>query len=52
MPFISSENENLFCHILLFGSNKLSEDKNLCILNATIEYILLTERFKGTSTDI
>ena len=42
---LPNENENCFCHILQFGSHKLNGVKNLCILNATIEYILSTERF-------
>ena len=31
--------------VILFGSDKLSDFKNVCILSATIEYILSTERF-------
>ena len=40
-----NENENYFCHILFFGSDKLNDVKNTSILNATTEYILSTERF-------
>ena len=31
--------------VLLFGSDKLSDFKTICILSAAIEYILTTERF-------
>ena len=31
------------CYTLLFGSDKFNEVRNLCILNAIIEYSLLTE---------
>ena len=41
---ILDQKENFLCYTLLFGSDKLNDVKNLCILNATIEYILLTER--------
>ena len=42
---ILDQNENYLFYTLLFGSDKLSEFKNVCILSATIEYILSTERF-------
>ena len=42
---ILDQNENYLCYTLLFGSNKVSDFKNVCILSATIEYILSTERF-------
>ena len=31
---ILDQNENCFCYTLLFGSNKLNDVKNICILNA------------------
>lgn len=40
-----NENENSLSHVLLFGSDKLNDLKNLCIPNATVKYILSTERF-------
>ena len=42
---ILDQNENGLSYTLLFGSDKLSDFKNVCILSATIEYILSTERF-------
>ena len=42
---ILDQNEYYLCHILLFGSDKLSNFKNVRIPSTTIEYILLTERF-------
>ena len=42
---ILDQNENCLCYTLLFGSDKLNDVNNLNILNATIEYILSTERF-------
>ena len=42
---VLDQNENYLCYTLLFGSDKLSEFKNVCILSGTIEYILSTERF-------
>ena len=41
---VLDQNKNYFCYTLLFGSEKLNDVKNLYILNATVEYILLTER--------
>ena len=41
---ILDQNKNYLCYTLLFGSEKLNDVKNLYILNATVEYILLTER--------
>ena len=40
-----NQNENCLCYTLLFSNEKLNDVKNLCILNATIEYILSTEMF-------
>ena len=34
---ILDENENCFCYILLFVSDKFSDVKNLCILSVTTE---------------
>ena len=34
--------------ILLFGDNTLSNSSNTFILNSTIEYIISTQRFKGS----
>ena len=42
---ILDQNENCLCYTLLFGSDKLSDFKNVCTLSANIEYNLLTERF-------
>ena len=42
---ILDQNENYLCYTLLFVSDKLSDFKNVCILSATIEYILSTEMF-------
>ena len=42
---ILDQNENCLCYTLFVGSNKLSGVKNVCILSATIEYFLSTERF-------
>ena len=38
---ILDQNENYLCYTLLFCSDKLSDFKSVCILSATIEYILL-----------
>ena len=42
---ILDQNENYLCYTLLFGSDKLTNFKNICILSATIKCILSTERF-------
>ena len=42
---LSIENENSLCLILLFGSDKINDAKNFCILNETVEYILSAARF-------
>ena len=42
---VFEKNKNSLCYTLLFGSDKRNGIKNICILNATIEYILSTERF-------
>ena len=42
---ILDQNETYLCYTLLFGSNKLSDFKSVCIFSATIEYILSTEMF-------
>ena len=42
---ILDQNENYLCYALLFGCDKYNDFKNVSILSATIEYILLTERF-------
>ena len=34
------QNENCLCYTPLFGSDNFNDVKDLCILNATIEYIL------------
>ena len=44
---IIDQNENSFCHTLLSGKENMNGSKNTHILNATIEYILSTERFKA-----
>ena len=41
-----NQNENCLCYTLLFGSDKLSDVKHLCIFSAAIEHILSTKRFK------
>ena len=42
---IHDQNENCLCYTLLFGGDKLNDVRNFCILIATIEYVLSTERF-------
>ena len=42
---ILDQNGTCICYTLLLGSNKLNDFKNVCILSATTEYILSTERF-------
>ena len=44
---ILDQNENYLCYTLLFCSDKLSDFKSVCILSATIEYTLLTEKFNA-----
>ena len=39
------QNENSLCYTLLFGKEIMSDNEKSHILNTTIEYILLTERF-------
>ena len=39
------QNENSLCYTLLFGKDKMNGSEDAHILNATIEYILATERF-------
>ena len=39
---ILGQNENYLCYTLHFGSDKLSDFKNVCVLSATIEFILST----------
>ena len=39
------QNENSLCSALLFGKENMNASKSAHILNTTIEYILLTERF-------
>ena len=39
---IPDQNENCLCYTLLFGGEKLSDIKNICILSETIAHILLT----------
>ena len=39
------QNENSLCYTLLFGKENMNDSENTHILNATIEYILATERF-------
>lgn len=41
---IPDQNESCLCYTLLFGSDKLSDIKNICILSETIAHILLTEK--------
>ena len=38
------QSENSFCYTLLFGKENINDSENAHILNATIEYILATER--------
>ena len=38
------QSENSLCYTLLFGKENMNESENAHILNATIEYILSTER--------
>ena len=39
------QNESSLCYRLLFGKENMNDSENTHILNATIEYILSTERF-------
>ena len=39
------QNENSLCYTLLFDKENMNDSENAHILNATIEYILGTERF-------
>ena len=39
------QNENSLCYTLLFGKENMNDSEKTHILNATIEYILSTERF-------
>ena len=39
------QNENYLCYKLLFSKENINDSENTHILKATIEYILLTERF-------
>ena len=41
------QNENSLYYALLFGKENMNDSKNAHILNATIEYILSTERFNA-----
>ena len=38
------QNENFLCYTLLFGKQNMNDHENAHVLNATIEYILVTER--------
>ena len=38
------QNENFLCYTLLFGKQNMNDNENSHVLNATIEYILVTER--------
>ena len=38
------QSENSLCYTLLFGKENMNASENAHILNATIEYILSTER--------
>ena len=42
---ILDQNENYLSYTLLFGSDKLRDSINVCMLSTTMEYILSTERF-------
>ena len=42
---VLDQNENCLYYTLRFGSDKLNDVKNFCILKAATEYILPTERF-------
>ena len=39
------QNEDSLCYTLVFGKENMNDSENTHILNATIEYILSTERF-------
>ena len=39
------QNKNSLCYTLLFGKENMNDSEKTHILNATIEYILSTERF-------
>ena len=41
------QNENTLCYTLLFGKENMNDSENAHILNATIEYILASERFNA-----
>ena len=41
---LKNQNENRLCYTVIFANNKLNDVKNFCLLSATIEYILCTER--------
>ena len=41
------QNENFLFYTLLSGKENMNDSDNVNILNATIEYLLSTERFNG-----
>jgi len=44
---ILKENEDIFVNVLLFGKPNIEDCINKKVLNATIEFILSTERFEN-----
>ena len=42
---LTDQNENSLCYALLFGKENTNDSGNVHIFNATIKYILSTERF-------
>ena len=44
---ILNENEDIFVNVLLFGKPNFEDCLNKKVLNATIEFILSTERFEN-----
>ena len=41
------KNENSLCYVLLFDKENMNDSDNAHILNATMEYVLSTERFNA-----
>ena len=46
---ILESSNTIVTKILLFGENTLSNSSNTLILNSTIEYIIYTQRFEGST---
>ena len=37
----------MFCNVLLYGGPQFDDSQNALILNLSIKYILISERFSG-----